>query len=224
MDPAALAQFAAITGSSDHIAAQYLGLTEGHTEQAIELYFANDGADLQTSSLDPQQSNADPGVPQPPHSSGPSRGYQDADGIVHIDDSDPDDQDFANDGNDADEPTTRRTRKLRQNARPTPSDSSHNRPDPLGRQGKAAIDDDEAMARRLQEEFYGAVGQNGGTINGSSEVLDEHGYRAPIGRTTETLIGPGSLDPTNAEEMRAAVLEQMMARRQQPRNRGKSAL
>jgi len=53
-------------------------------------------------------------------------------------------------------------------------------------------------------------------------VLDEHGYRPPIGRTTETLVGPGSFDPSNAEEMRAAVMEQMMARRQPSRHRGKA--
>lgn len=42
-------------------------------------------------------------------------------------------------------------------------------------------DDDEAMARRLQEEMYGS---NGG----------EQAIRAPIARTTEVLAGPGATD------------------------------
>lgn len=40
-------------------------------------------------------------------------------------------------------------------------------------------EDDEAMARRLQEEMYGATGQ-------------EEDIRAPIARQTETLVGSGS--------------------------------
>lgn len=83
-----------------------------------------------------------------------------------------------------------------------------------------AVDDDEAMARRLQEELYGAPG-NG---RGGAEMVDEHGYRAPIGRTTETLVGPGSFDPTDGDEMRAAVMEQVAARRQPPRHRGERFL
>jgi len=43
-----------------------------------------------------------------------------------------------------------------------------------------AYEDDEAMARRLQEEFYGA-----GAGPGAGD-----GVRAPIARTTETLVGP----------------------------------
>ncbi|KAF2206011.1 UBX-domain-containing protein [Delitschia confertaspora ATCC 74209] len=62
-------------------------------------------------------------------------------------------------------------------------------------------EDDEAMARRLQEEMYGGAGAEGGV-------------RAPLGRTTETLVGPGSSYlPATEAELDAMVQEQMAARR-----------
>lgn len=64
----------------------------------------------------------------------------------------------------------------------------------------AAYEDDEAMARRLQQEAYGAAGA-------------EDEVRAPMARTTETLIGPGSnWGPAANDDLDAAVHEQMMAR------------
>lgn len=64
-----------------------------------------------------------------------------------------------------------------------------------------AYEDDEAMARRLQEEMYGAGG-------GQEEI------RAPMARTTETLVGPGSnwQGGNDEDDMQAAVMEQMMNR------------
>ncbi|KAF8245351.1 hypothetical protein K440DRAFT_555949 [Wilcoxina mikolae CBS 423.85] len=48
--------------------------------------------------------------------------------------------------------------------------------------GPVSYEDDEAMARRLQEEFYGT---------GGGEAIDmENGVRAPIAKTRETLVGP----------------------------------
>ena len=223
MDPAALTQFASITGCSNHIAAQYLGLADGDAEQAIELYFANGGAELQTAPTDFQQSDSVRSAPsQPSHSQRQNRGYQDEDGVVHLDDSEPEDQDFVDEDENGLASTEPQKKSLRSGSRPGRESESQNNLPHQGQPDGAAIDNDEAMARRLQEEYYGATGHNAGSTNGSSEMLDDHGYRAPIGRTTETLIGPGSLDPSNAEEMRAAVLDQM-ARRQQPRPRGKLA-
>jgi len=226
MDSNAITQFAGITGSSDHIAAQYLGFAEGNIEQAMELYYANDGADLQASSTSPHQSQAP--SPAPPPSARPAghmQGYEDDEGIVHLDsDHEDHDHDYEDDDDDNDEIeiTGQSRRQLPAAGRPSsPSRTPMSTTPPVGRPG-ANVDDDEAMARRLQEEFYGVAGRGGGSGNGSSEVLDEHGYRAPIRRTTETLVGPGSFDPSNAEEMRAAVMEQMRARRQPSRHRGKS--
>ena len=62
---------------------------------------------------------------------------------------------------------------------------------------------DEAMARRLQEEMYGQAGVGD---------VDADGYRAPIARTTETLVGPDPYDLNDEDEMRAAVLEQLQRR------------
>lgn len=63
---------------------------------------------------------------------------------------------------------------------------------------KAQEEEDAAMAKRLQEELY------------SGQAADEDGVRAPIGRTTETLVAPTSYD----DDGHAAVLEQLRRRRQ----------
>lgn len=68
-------------------------------------------------------------------------------------------------------------------------------------QPSANYEDDEAMARRLQEEAYGSGGAGGG--------MDE--VRAPMARTTETLVGPDA-DWGGPDDMRAAIAEQMAAR------------
>ena len=218
MDVGAIAQFAGITGASDQIAAQYLRLAEGNFEQAIELFFANEGADLGPSSESAQHLNDPPSLAQPPaRPTRHRRGYEDQDGIVHID-SDEEDNAYADDGIEVTGEITRQTPAARTPYQP--SMSSGNNTSSASRAG-AAVDDDELMARRLQEEFYSAAGQANNTHTANLEALDEYGYRAPLGRTTETLVGPGSFDPTNAEEMRVAVMEQMLARRQHPRTRGK---
>lgn len=213
MDSDAVVQFAGITGSTDNIAAQYVRLADGNLEQAIELYFANDGAALETSPNPPANPQPDPSTRRREN----RHGFQEEGGVINLD-SDNDDQDYVDEDDDEIEVTNQRRRDVPPTTRPTSTSRTAANARPSV---EAALDDDEAMARRLQEEYYGAAGRNGNVADGNSEMLDEHGYRAPIARTTETLVGPGSMDPTNAEEMRAAVMEQMMARRQQPRHRGK---
>lgn len=67
------------------------------------------------------------------------------------------------------------------------------------------IEDDEAMARRLQEEMYGGGGPAG--------AVPGH-VRAPMQRTTETLIGPDSnWGAPDDDEMNAMVQEQLARRR-----------
>ena len=219
MNEDAIAQFSSITGAVPSLAAQYLRLADFQTEQAIGLYFANDGAELESSSAPPQSSNP---PPVPPASSRPPRhreGYEDDGGIVHLD-SDEEDQDYIDDdqGNVAarEQPPRQGPVAARSvSALHTPSSATP----PVG--ASATVDDDEALARRLQEEFYGAAGMGGG--GQTVEALDEHGYRAPIAPTRETLVGPDSFDPSNAEEMRAAVMEQVaMRRQQQARHRGET--
>lgn len=79
-----------------------------------------------------------------------------------------------------------------------------------GPQGGPSTEDDEAMARRLQQEMYGAGGGAGGA--GGQDDVDEEGVRAPMARTTETLVGPGSDWRDDPDQMQAAIGEQLAAR------------
>ena len=209
MEDDTLSSFTAITGTATDRAQQYLTLTDGNLEQALELYFANDGADLEGApSTAPMQPLQVPSVPS--SSTRPSRsrqGYHDNRGILHID-SESESDDSVVEGFQAASVAPARsqpdanTGSLQQ--APVSSTPLIGPNDPG--------EDDEAMARRLQEEFYGAPA--------ASESTDAEGVRAPIARTTETLVGPGAYDLDDEGDMRTAVLEQMRAR-QQPRSRGK---
>jgi hypothetical protein len=82
--------------------------------------------------------------------------------------------------------------------------------DAAGPSGGRSTEDDEAMARRLQEEMYGSGGGGGG--GAAFGDVDAEGVRAPMARTTETLVGPGSDWRDDPNEMQAAIGEQMEAR------------
>lgn len=77
------------------------------------------------------------------------------------------------------------------------------------------IEDDEAMARRLQEEIYSSAG--GGSGGGGG--VDADGVRAPMGRTTETLVGPE--DDFDDDEVHETILNQLRSRHAR---RGRSKL
>ena len=70
-------------------------------------------------------------------------------------------------------------------------------------QASAGFEDDEAMARRLQEEMYGG---------------QEQGVRAPIARQAETLVGP------DADMMMDDYEDAMQARLQAIRQRGQQGV
>lgn len=96
-----------------------------------------------------------------------SRGYaEDEDGVVHLDSDDEgeEDDDFDMGGTDEAAPT-----------------------------GGHSVEDDEAMARRMQEEMYAAAGR------------DSEGVRAPIARQTQTLVGPGSEAYGGDEDIEAMI-------------------
>ena len=200
MDDTALATFTSITGTTPERATQYLALTEGDVQQAIEFFYSNDGAELEA----PTQASQAPPTPlsqtRPP---GHGQAYEDEDGVVHID-SDLD-SDIDVEPNDQRSRQAGATARLASNAETPPSST------PLTYQASRDVDADEALARRLQEEFYGA--------SRTATGLNEDGIRAPMGRTTETLIGPDSFDPDNPYDMNAAVMQQLHAR-QRPRPRG----
>ena len=77
----------------------------------------------------------------------------------------------------------------------------------------STLESDEAMARRLQEEMYGDSGGRSGGGGGAMDT-DAEGYRAPIARTRETLMGPDSYDLDDPADLRAAMQEQMIRRQQ----------
>lgn len=67
------------------------------------------------------------------------------------------------------------------------------------------LESDEELARRLQEEDYGGAGGAGG-------APDQ--VRAPIQRTQETLVGPGSnWGPADADDDIDAMVQEQLARR-----------
>ncbi|KAJ5127345.1 hypothetical protein N7448_008124 [Penicillium atrosanguineum] len=67
------------------------------------------------------------------------------------------------------------------------------------------FEDDAAMARRLQEEAYGGGGAGGGAQDNEDDV------RAPMARTTETLVGP-EMDFGGEDDMHANILSQLRSR------------
>lgn len=197
----AVPQFLSFTSSTPDQAIQYLRLTDGDVQQAIDLFYANDGNDLSSSAQAPPIS--------PPHARPPGhhqRGYEDSHGIVHLDS----DSDFSDD----EKPEATSTNRSRPAVSARTRPSTHTPSSMTPPTGSVAFDDDEAMAMRLQEEIYAGAGAR------EAVDADPDGPRAPIGRTTETLVGPGPFDSENANEMRAAVLEQMRARQQPRRQRG----
>ena len=206
MDDTAVATFTSITGTTPEKATQYLGLTEGDVQQAIEFFYTNDGAELEA----PNPSISGP-TPQAPHTSAsrtrlPGHGgpYEDEEGVVHID-SDLDSDVEA-------EPSGQSSRQIEATIRSASNAQIPSPSTPPTYQSSTEVDADAALARRLQEEFYGATGTGAGPGG--------DGIRAPMGRTTETLVGPDSFDPDNPGDMHAAVMDQLRAR-QRPRPRGK---
>lgn len=203
--------FTSITGSTPGLATQYLRLGDNDLEQAIGLYYANDGADLEPS-IGNTQAPPEPSASSRPRGHGAS--YTDDVGVVHLDSDNDNDPDYAEDEDAVMAGSVRDIRSRHEGASVSqPSTGGM----PQGFSG-VGVEDDEAMAMRLQQEMYGHTGNS--NVSG---MLDEEGIRAPIARTTQTLVGPDGFDPSNEEEMRAAVMEQMMARRQARPPRGRKS-
>lgn len=172
----AIAQVVVFCDTTPERAAQYVQLADGDANQAVSLFFENNGADLAAQFT----------TPTPASASGVT-GVGNAQDPINIDDGN------ISDDND---PEITGFRKA-----PT---SEPQQP------ATAAIEDDEAMARRLQEEMYG-----GGGV--------EHAVRAPIARQTETLVGPGAnSSPYTGAAIDPAIQERLQAM-QSRRGSGKLA-
>ncbi|MCJ1387813.1 hypothetical protein MMC18_000656 [Xylographa bjoerkii] len=194
-----VAQFVGITESTADRAQQYLRLSDGNIQQAVELYFSTDGVDLEGPSRTPAQTSAplpEP-VSQPSRRSTERQARMSVGGVVNLDSDD--------EITDDDEPIITGTRSRQPGGVAISANRAPASGTPPVLQPSYLEDEDAAMARRMQEEIY-AGGDMGGAI-------DAEGYRAPMARTTETLVGPESYDLTDREDLRAAVEEQVRARR-----------
>lgn len=161
-----ISMFIAVTEASPEAAQQFLDMSGGDVETAVDLWMNN--AELRTQITGATQA--------PPASSN-------RDNPITIDDDEVEDDDVQEIGS-------------RQ----------------VGGGSGPSMEDDEAMARRLQEEMYG--GGSAGGAGGAGGMMDPEGVRAPMARTTETLVGPGSDWRDNPDEMNAAIAEQVAARNQ----------
>ncbi|KAK2626632.1 hypothetical protein QTJ16_003807 [Diplocarpon rosae] len=175
MDDEAIEHFMGFTGASAEVARRYLGLTENNTEQAIQLFW--DAPDLASGG----DHDSQPPPPTIPAATRP-QGRHGVEASKKTGSTNSDEEDLM-DMNYEDDDVTRAAA--------------------VGR--AAEIDDDEAFARKMQEEMYASGDASGG--------FDADGVRAPIGRTTETLVGGPDIGYHGREDHMAAALQQMQQMR-----------
>ncbi|OBT48712.1 hypothetical protein VE00_00795 [Pseudogymnoascus sp. WSF 3629] len=191
----AVGDFCAITGATPQVARHFLNLSDSNPNQAIQLFF--DSPELASAANEEsQQIPAAPAASSRPPARSTSGGREDEHGVVHLD-SDSDDN--VMDETDDD---------LIETSHTPPAPPSTTAPQ------NSAYEDDEAMARRLQEEMYA-----GGDVGGD---FDADGVRAPLARTTETLVGPGA--DWGPEDMQSNALQQLRQRAAMARPRGRPSV
>lgn len=176
----AIEGFTGITGASADVARRYLGLTDENVEQAIQLFF--DSPDLATHepAAPPEPTSSRPEIPNAERPAPRQRAPRN--------DSD-DEMDLDHDEEEEEDEDISTAAAV----------------------GRAAdYEDDEAMARRMQEELYAGGDASGG--------YDADGVRAPIGRRTETLADTFGDD--GPDDMHAAVLQQMQMRDRRQQGEG----
>lgn len=191
MESEAISTFSGITGASPEVAQGFLSLTGNDVERAIELFFENPEL----------ASSVQTGVPaSAPPASAPSRSNiarEDSRGIIHIDSDDDDVMQLSDDDVDRDD-----------DDRATAAQAA----------ALAQEEEDAAMAKRLQEELYGENPGSGSGAGAGAGLMGDDDVRAPIARTTETLVAP---DPSWAggggDDFNSAFLNQLRSRRGPPR-------
>lgn len=190
-----VSQFMAITDQTADVARGCLEMTEGDVMAAVNMFFENPEIANSFNNPPPVAASASSTSAAAAHSrpqaASRSRpiGREDDAGVIHIDDDDDDvDDDFDDVPDDFDK-----------------DDEGHN-DSSTNLQRIVQESDDAAMARRLQEEMYGGGGAGAG-------LTDSDGVRAPIARTTETLVAPGGYGygAGDDDDVEAAMRE--MARR-----------
>lgn len=190
-----MAQFQAITGTdSEQVARGYLEISGNDPMQAIQLFFENPEL---ASSFTTQANNAPSSHPAPAAQPRATAGRQDDHGVIHID-SDDDDVEMS-------QPQDHRNHITI----PDNDDDGDEHENIAALARQAQEDEDAAMARRLQDDMY------------SQDPSSVDGVRAPMARTTETLVAPDPSWSLNDDDRESAVLEQLR-RRQQARNNSKA--
>ncbi|ORY62473.1 uncharacterized protein BCR38DRAFT_240662 [Pseudomassariella vexata] len=181
-----VASFQSITGTdNERVARGYLEISGGDVMQAIQLFF--ESPELSASFTTPSQG---PPASTPAAARGtaaPARtvGRQDASGVIHIDSDDEEDIQMSQ-ADDHDDNIV------------IPDDDE----DEVAAVARTVQEEeDAAMARRLQDEMY------------SQEPGSVDGVRAPMSRTTETLVDPHPAWGMD-DDREAAVLDELRRRRQ----------
>jgi UBX domain-containing protein 7 len=179
-----ISTFMSITGTSTDVARSFLEMTAGNFERAIGLFFEN--PDLVSGVGAGLSSTDQPAAP--PATTAPTRGNigrQDSAGVIHIDSDDDQDMQLEDFSDNDDD-----------NERAVAAQAA----------ALAQEEEDMAMAKRLQEELY--QGNQGSGSGGNPDDV-----RAPIARTTETLVAPGWGGGEHDDGMEAAFLEELRRRR-----------
>ncbi|KAK3382727.1 hypothetical protein B0T24DRAFT_21412 [Lasiosphaeria ovina] len=191
--------FMSVTGASSEAAERVIELCGGDLDQAMSLWFSDE--DLQRALMAPPAPETGPastaaGPSHPParrrSRNRPRPPHEDAQGVIHIDSDDDDDDVLMTEDDSLDAYESDDTADAANVAR------------------TAQEEEDAAMAKRLQEELYSRG------AGGAAADDDDDGVRAPMARTTETLIGPGaSYVADDDDHMHDAFLEQMRRRRRE---------
>ncbi|KAI9792088.1 MAG: hypothetical protein M1816_003070 [Peltula sp. TS41687] len=185
----AVAQFVSITNSSPQVAEQYLRLSDGHLEQAMQLFFESGGIDLVEQDTAAAEYHTQPSAARSSPPRQRSSGHAGPAPIVRIDS----DEELSDD--DGPQVTGWRQRDQPRLGNDIPSRNFGHATPPTRH---LDTEDDEAIARRMQEELYAGQDNSGGV-------------RAPLARTTETLVGPGADWGNDGEDAMAAAIQAQMA-------------
>lgn len=190
MEDESISSFAAITGATADVARGFLQIANGDFERAIGLFYEN--PELASGvGAGVSETASTPANPTSSTRRRPNIGREDASGVIHIDSDDDDDDDDIMIDHDAG------------------SEDDGERAAVQHAAAMAQEEEDAAMAKRLQEELY----QGGSAGPGAQDDV-----RAPIARTTETLVAPDpSWDGAVDDETTRRFLEELRSRRHPPR-------
>jgi UBX domain-containing protein 7 len=181
--PEDVEQFMGITGASDDAARRMLEMCGADIEQAVQLWFADE--DLQRTLSTPAAATAQVAGPSTSTSRARSRPNKSSSNRRA---GREDAQGVIHLDSDDDIEMTE-----------DEFDDGDDTADAVNVARTAQEEEDAAMAKRLQEELYGG---------GGAAALDDEGVRAPMARTTETLVAPTAYGGPDED----AILEQIRRR------------